>query len=43
VGVFENIFAAAIMQLIVNETHKYAQQELSKSACHLTLPSRIRR
>jgi hypothetical protein len=38
VSVFENIFEIALVQLIVDETNKYAQQEISKS---ITFRSRI--
>jgi hypothetical protein len=34
--VFENIFDIALVQLIVDETNKYAQQEISKSIKPLT-------
>jgi hypothetical protein len=41
VSVFENIFDIALIQLIVEETNKYAQQEISKSIKPLTFRSRI--
>jgi hypothetical protein len=42
VCVFENIFDIALVQVIVDETNKYAQQEISKSIKSLTFCSRIR-
>jgi hypothetical protein len=41
VNVFENIFDIALVQLIVDETNKCAQQEISKSIKPLTFCSRI--
>jgi hypothetical protein len=41
--VLENIFDIAHAQLIVDETNKYAQQEISKSIKPLTFCSRIRK
>jgi hypothetical protein len=41
VSVFENIFDIALVQLIVDETNKYVQQEISKSIGPLTFRSRI--
>jgi uncharacterized membrane protein len=38
----ENIFDIALVQLIIDETNKYAQQEISKSIKSLTFCSRIR-
>jgi hypothetical protein len=43
VSVFENIFDIALVQLIVDETNKYAHQEISKSIKPLTFRSRIRK
>jgi hypothetical protein len=40
-SVFENIFDIAHVQLIVDETNKYAQQEILKSIKPLTFRSRI--
>jgi hypothetical protein len=40
--VFENILDTALVQLIVDESNKYAQQEISKSIKPLTFRSRIR-
>jgi hypothetical protein len=37
---FENIFNIALVQLIVDETTRYAQQEISKSIRPLTFHSR---
>jgi hypothetical protein len=42
VSVFENIFDIVLVQLTVDETNKYAQQEISKSIKPLTFRSRIR-
>jgi hypothetical protein len=42
VTAFENIFDIALVQLIVDETNRYAQQEISKSMKLLTFRSRIR-
>jgi hypothetical protein len=39
--VFENVFDIAHVQLIVDETNKYAQQEILKSIKPLTFCSRI--
>jgi hypothetical protein len=41
--VLENIFDIDLVQLIVDETNKYAQQEISKSIKPLTFCSRIRK
>jgi hypothetical protein len=43
VSAFENIFYIALVQLIVDETNKYVQQEISKSIRPLTFRSRIRK
>jgi hypothetical protein len=43
VSAFENIFDIALVQLIVDETNKNAQQEISKSIRPLTFRSRIRK
>jgi hypothetical protein len=43
VSVFENIFDIVLVQLIVDETNKYAQQEISKSIKPRTFSSRIRK
>jgi hypothetical protein len=42
VSAFENIFDNALVQHIVDETNKYAQQEIAKSVRPLTFRSRIR-
>jgi hypothetical protein len=41
-SVFENIFDIALVQIIVDETDKYAQQEISKSIKPLMFCSKIR-
>ncbi|XP_023703521.1 piggyBac transposable element-derived protein 4-like [Cryptotermes secundus] len=41
VGSFEKIFDIAIVQLIVDETNRYAQQEIAKSVRPLTFRSRL--
>jgi hypothetical protein len=43
VSVFENIFDIALVQLIVDETNRYAQQEISKSIRPHTFHSRLRK
>ncbi|PNF31583.1 hypothetical protein B7P43_G00790 [Cryptotermes secundus] len=43
VSVFESIFDISLVQLIVDETNRYAQQEISKIARPLTFRSRIRK
>ncbi|XP_023725727.1 piggyBac transposable element-derived protein 4 [Cryptotermes secundus] len=43
VSVFESIFDISLVQLIVDETNKYAQQKISKIARPLTFRSRIRK
>jgi hypothetical protein len=43
VDIFENIFDTAVMQLVVNEMSKYAQQNTSKSSGSLIFCSRIRK
>lgn len=40
---FENIFDIALVQLIVDENNRYAQQEISKSVSLFTFRFRIRR
>jgi hypothetical protein len=40
---FENIFDNALVQHIVDETNRYAQQEIAKSIRPLTFHSRIRK
>jgi hypothetical protein len=42
VSAFESIFDISLVQLIVDETNRYAQQEISKIARPLTFRSRIR-
>jgi hypothetical protein len=42
VSVFENIFDIALVELIIDETNRYAQQEISKHIKSLTFRSRIR-
>jgi hypothetical protein len=41
--VYENIFDAALVQLIVDETYRYAQPEILKSVNPFTFHSRIRK
>ncbi|PNF40920.1 hypothetical protein B7P43_G14977 [Cryptotermes secundus] len=43
ISVFESIFDISLVQLIVDETNRYAQQEISKIARPLTFRSRIRK
>jgi hypothetical protein len=43
VYVFENTFDIAVMQLILNEVNKHAQQEISESAGFVTFHSRTRK
>jgi hypothetical protein len=43
VSTFENIFDNDLVQHIVDETNKYAQQEIAKSVRPLTFRSRIRK
>jgi hypothetical protein len=43
VSAFENIFGISLVQLIVDETNRYAQQEISKSIRPHTCRSRFRK
>jgi hypothetical protein len=43
VSAFESIFDISLVQLIVDETNRYAQQEISKIVRPLTFRSRIRK
>jgi hypothetical protein len=43
VSAFENNFDIAFVQLIVDETKRYAQQEISKSVNPFTFHSRIKK